>query len=104
MRVDLQVFSSFLIFVLAVLGWFFGLELGFFNYKLMQTALKKVEKSGLCRQTRKIGNAQAYRFLVENLLSGIWRVALNSKETEQTSETSESWLLTFDYPHISCQI
>ncbi len=41
------------------------------SYKTTKTALEKLEKMGFVAQTRKIGNAQTYRFLVENHLSGI---------------------------------
>jgi hypothetical protein len=41
------------------------------SYKTTKAALQKLEKMGFVTQTRKIGNAQAYRFLVENHLSGI---------------------------------
>ena len=41
------------------------------SYKTTKTALEKLEKMGFVAKTRKIGNAQAYRFLVENHLSGI---------------------------------
>ena len=39
------------------------------SYKTTKVALEKLEKMGFVAQTRKIGNAQAYRFLVENQLS-----------------------------------
>lgn len=39
------------------------------SYKTTKTALEKLEKMGFVTQTRKIGNAQAYRFLTENHLS-----------------------------------
>lgn len=41
------------------------------SYKTTKAALEKLEKMGFAAQTRKIGNAQAYRFIVENHLSGI---------------------------------
>ncbi len=41
------------------------------SYKTTKTALEKLEKMGLVAQTRKIGNAQTYRFKVENHLSGL---------------------------------
>ena len=41
------------------------------SYKTTKTALEKLEKLGFVAQTRKIGNAQAYRFLVENHLNGL---------------------------------
>ena len=41
------------------------------SYKTTKAALEKLEKLGFVAPTRKIGNAQAYRFLVENYLSGI---------------------------------
>jgi len=41
------------------------------SYKTTKTALEKLEKLGFVAQTRKIGNAQAYRFIVENQLSGL---------------------------------
>ena len=39
------------------------------SYKTTKTALQKLEKMGLVAATRKIGNAQAYRFRVENHMS-----------------------------------
>ncbi|HKM60039.1 MAG TPA: hypothetical protein VJY36_04120 [Candidatus Bathyarchaeia archaeon] len=41
------------------------------SYKTTKAALEKLEKIGFVAQTRKIGNAQAYRFLVENHLNGL---------------------------------
>ncbi len=41
------------------------------SYKTTKTALEKLEKMGFVAKTRKIGNAQAYRFLVENHLNGL---------------------------------
>ncbi len=41
------------------------------SYKTTKAALEKLEKMGFVARTRKIGNAQAYRFLVENHLSRI---------------------------------
>jgi hypothetical protein len=41
------------------------------SYKTTKAALEKLEKIGFVAKTRKIGNAQAYRFQVENHLSGI---------------------------------
>lgn len=41
------------------------------SFKTTKAALEKLEKLGFVTKTRKIGNAQAYRFLVENHLSGI---------------------------------
>ena len=41
------------------------------SYKTTKAALEKLEKMGFITKTRKIGNAQAYKFLVENHLSGI---------------------------------
>ena len=41
------------------------------SYKTTKAALEKLEKVGFVAQTRKIGNAQAYRFLVENHMSGL---------------------------------
>ena len=41
------------------------------SYKTTKAALEKLEKMGFVAKTRKIGNAQAYRFLVENHLNGI---------------------------------
>ncbi len=40
------------------------------SYKKTKTTLEKLEKMGFVARTRKIGNAQAYRFQVENQLSG----------------------------------
>lgn len=39
------------------------------SFKTTKSALEKLEKMGFVAKTRKIGNAQAYRFLVENHLS-----------------------------------
>jgi hypothetical protein len=39
------------------------------SYKTIKEALEKLVKMGLATPTRKIGNAQAYRFLVENNMS-----------------------------------
>lgn len=39
-----------------------------FDYKTVQSALHHLIKHGLVQKTRKIGNAQAYRFKVENEL------------------------------------
>ena len=39
------------------------------SYKTTKVALEKLEKMGFVTKTRKIGNAQAYRFLIENHLS-----------------------------------
>ena len=36
------------------------------SYKTTKTALQKLEKMGFVAPTRKIGNAQAYKFQVEN--------------------------------------
>jgi len=36
------------------------------SYKTTKEALKQLQKLGFVAPTRKIGNAQAYRFLVEN--------------------------------------
>lgn len=36
------------------------------SYKTIKTSLEKLRKMGLVVPTRKIGNAQAYKFLVEN--------------------------------------
>jgi hypothetical protein len=41
------------------------------SYKTTKAAIEKLEKMGFVAQTRKIGNAQAYRFLIENHLSGL---------------------------------
>lgn len=38
------------------------------DYKTLQGALERLIKLGLVKMTRKIGNAQAYRFNVENEL------------------------------------
>jgi DNA-binding transcriptional regulator YhcF (GntR family) len=42
-----------------------------FDYKTVQSALHHLIKCGLVQKTRKIGNAQAYRFKVENELHGL---------------------------------
>lgn len=39
------------------------------SYKTTKEALEKLVKMGFATPTRKIGNAQAYRFLVENHMS-----------------------------------
>ena len=39
------------------------------SYKTTKQALEKLVKMGFATPTRKIGNAQAYRFLVENHMS-----------------------------------
>lgn len=36
------------------------------SYKTIKTSLEKLRKMGLVVPTRKIGNAQAYKFLIEN--------------------------------------
>ncbi len=41
------------------------------SYKTTKASLEKLEKMGFVAKTRKIGNAQAYKFLAENHLSGI---------------------------------
>ena len=41
------------------------------SYKTAKTALEKLEKLGFVAPTRKIGNAQAYRFQVENHMRGL---------------------------------
>ncbi len=41
------------------------------SYKTTKEALEKLIKMGLVVQTRKIGNAQAYKFTVENHMSGL---------------------------------
>ena len=41
------------------------------SYKTVQTALEKLVKLGFVTETRKIGNAQAYRFEVENDLHNL---------------------------------
>lgn len=38
------------------------------DYKTVQKALERLARLGLVKKTRKIGNAQAYRFNVENEL------------------------------------
>jgi len=46
------------------------------DYKTVQTALGRLSELGLARKSRKIGNAQAYRFNVENELHSLldWAV------------------------------
>jgi hypothetical protein len=41
------------------------------SYKTTKEALEKLVKMGFVAPTRKIGNAQAYQFRVENHLSGL---------------------------------
>jgi hypothetical protein len=41
------------------------------SYKTTKEAIEKLVKMGFVAPTRRIGNAQAYRFLVENHLSAI---------------------------------
>ena len=41
------------------------------SYKTTKEALERLVKMGFAAPTRKIGNAQAYRFLVENHMSGL---------------------------------
>ena len=41
------------------------------SYKTTKEALEKLVKMGFAAPTRKIGNAQAYRFRVENHLTGL---------------------------------
>ena len=41
------------------------------SYKTTKEALEKLVKMGFVTPTRKIGNAQAYQFQVENHLSGL---------------------------------
>ena len=38
------------------------------DYKTIQKSLKRLEKGGLVKKSRKVGNAQTYRFNVENHL------------------------------------
>ena len=38
------------------------------DYKTVQKSLKRLEKCGFVRKSRKVGNAQTYRFNVENHL------------------------------------
>jgi len=38
------------------------------DYKTVQNSLKRLEKYGCVRKSRKVGNAQTYRFNVENHL------------------------------------
>jgi len=38
------------------------------DYKTVQKSLKRLEKCGFVRTSRKVGNAQTYRFNVENHL------------------------------------
>jgi hypothetical protein len=47
------------------------------SYKTVLTAVEKLEKFGFMTATRKIGNAQAYKFEVENHLSEFIRCAQN---------------------------
>ncbi len=41
------------------------------SYKTTKAALQKLEKMGFVAPTRKIGNAQAYRFQIENHMSSL---------------------------------
>jgi hypothetical protein len=41
------------------------------SYKTTKTALQKLEKMGFVAPTRRIGNAQAYKFQVENHMRGL---------------------------------
>lgn len=41
------------------------------SYKTTKEALDKLVKMGFVTPTRKIGNAQAYQFQIENHLSGL---------------------------------
>lgn len=47
------------------------------SYKTVEKAIKRFEKLGLMSFTRKIGNARAYRFEIENHLSDLIEVAQN---------------------------
>ena len=41
------------------------------SYKTTKTALQQLEKIGFVTPTRKIGNAQAYKFQIENHMRGL---------------------------------
>lgn len=41
------------------------------SYKTTKVGLEKLEKMGFVAKTRKIGNAQAYQFQVENHMNGL---------------------------------
>lgn len=45
------------------------------SYKTVEKAIQRLKKMGLMSFTRKIGNARAYRFEVENHLSDLIKVA-----------------------------
>lgn len=52
-------------------------ELTDLSYKTVLSAVKKLEKLGFIKATRKIGNAQAYRFEVTNELHELLECAQN---------------------------
>jgi len=47
------------------------------SFKTVQTVIKKLERLGFVRETRKIGNAHAYRFDVTNDLHELIQCAQN---------------------------
>lgn len=51
------------------------MELTSLSYKTVENVLEKLVSKGLMLQTRKIGNARAYSFRVENHLSGLIKYA-----------------------------
>lgn len=55
------------------------------DYKTVQKALERLTRLGLVKRTRKIGNAQAYRFNVENELHPLleWGTELQHGKRKQ---------------------
>jgi len=56
------------------------------SYKTVLTVVEKLESLGFMMATRKIGNAQAYRFEVENHLSELIQCAQNLQLKMMTQE------------------
>jgi len=61
-------------------------ELTALSYKTVLTAITKLEKLGFVKATRKIGNAQAYRFQVTNELHELLHCA-QSLQIDRLKET-----------------
>lgn len=56
------------------------------SYKTVLTVVEKLEKFGFISETRKIGNAQAYKFEVENDLHELMECAQNLQIKRITQE------------------
>jgi DNA-binding transcriptional ArsR family regulator len=53
------------------------------TYRTVKEYLKRLEKNGFVLRTRKMGNAQAYRFAVENHMSGLLQWAIEFQSTRK---------------------